>query len=148
MEIVKAPAIGYSITVQLDDKRGIVAQVFVERDSSIDDINVQLDKVMGSIDRQSLVYELEVWKRRVFSDKKNIEELQRSTAAVQSSAHSNWGVTGRKGTFKLTDKERQTLEGFKTGLERSTESIKLAEERIAEIEQKLKPAKSVLRDVA
>ena len=53
-----APAIGFSVTVQLDDKRAIVAQTHVDQNAPQAYIDGVLDKVFTSIERRSLMYEL------------------------------------------------------------------------------------------
>ena len=141
-----APAIGFSVTVQLDDKRAIVAQTHVEQEASEGKINATLDKVFNAIERRSMMYELEMWKRKLYSDQKNIIELQRSTEAVHENAKAEWENNNRKGGVKLSAPAQQSLVTFKTGLDRSKEGIAIAEERIAEIEQKL--ARPEMRVVA
>ncbi len=142
-----APAIGFSIAVQLDDKRGITAQTHVDQNASQTHIDGVLDKVFASIERRSLIYELEMWKRKLFSDQKNIIELQRSTEAVHENARAEWENNNRKGGVKLSAPAQQSLVTFKTGLDRSKEGIAIAEERIAEIEKQLAP-KPEMRVVA
>jgi hypothetical protein len=57
-EAVKAPAIGYSVTCNLDGNRQIVFQCFVDQDEDDASVNAKLDRVLRFSDRQRARYEL------------------------------------------------------------------------------------------
>lgn len=53
-----APAIGYSITANIDGNRQIVFQHFVAADEDDASVNANLDRIMGLVDRQRARYEI------------------------------------------------------------------------------------------
>ena len=59
MERVDAPALGFSITANIEGDRQIVVQSFVPLDAEPGDIDALLDKVMRRLDRQKAYYEVE-----------------------------------------------------------------------------------------
>lgn len=52
------PAIGYSITANIDGNRQIVFQHFVAADEDDTSVNANLDRIMGLVDRQRARYEI------------------------------------------------------------------------------------------
>ena len=52
------PAIGYSITANIDGNRRIVFQHFVAADEDDASVNANLDRIMGLVDRQRARYEI------------------------------------------------------------------------------------------
>lgn len=52
------PAIGYSITANIDGNRQIVFQHFVAADEDDASVNANLDRIMGLVDRQRARYEI------------------------------------------------------------------------------------------
>ncbi len=132
-----SPAIGFSITTQLDDKHAIVAQTHVAQDASSAQINAVLDKVMAAIERKEMQGELEMWKRRLYSSKTNIEMLKGDQVRQATSAVDEWKAQGKRGEYKPSAQAVTAANTLKASLERSITDGKVAEERIAEIEQKL-----------
>lgn len=58
-KVTKAPAIGYSITAGLGDRRQMVVQCFVAEDEDDAVVNAKVDRIMRVIDRQQAVYDLD-----------------------------------------------------------------------------------------
>lgn len=77
----KEPAIGYSITANLNGDRQIVFQHFVGEG---DDLNGTLDKIMAAVDRQQAIYkipELESERKQLTGQ---IEQGEKDLAAIEA----------------------------------------------------------------
>ncbi len=132
-----SPAIGFSITVQLDDKKAIVAQTHVDQGASSGTINAVIDKVMAAIERKEMQGELEMWKRRLYSAKTNVDMLKGDMERQAAASVNEWHAQGKRGPYKASSQAVTAANTLKASLERSVTDIKVAEERIAELEQKL-----------
>ena len=137
--MVDTPAIGFSITVQLDDKHAIVAQTHVAQDASSSEINSVVDKVMAAIQRKEDQGELEMWKRRLYSSRTNVDMLKADQMRQAASSVDEWKAQGKRGEYKPSAQAVTAANTLKASLERSVTDIKIAEERIAELEARLKP---------
>ena len=133
-----APAIGFSITVQLDDKHAIVAQTHVDQTAPISDINAVVDKVMAVMQRKEDQGELEMWKRRLYSSRTNVDMLEGDIKRQAAASVDEWQAQGKRGPYKASPQSVTAANTLKASLERSATDIKIAEERIAELEDRLK----------
>lgn len=141
------PAIGFSVTIQIDDKHAITAQTHVDQESDQGFIDAVLEKIFAAARRKELQSELKAWQNKLVSNEFNIAELQRSLSAVTQKAQDEYSTSGRKGEFKPTQQMLSTVKQNREGIDRAEKEIAFCKERIADVEAQLAP-KVKLRDVA
>lgn len=120
-----APALGFSITANIHDRSQIVAQSFVPLDSSEDQINEALDKVMKALDRQHAKYQVKDLERKMEQEDLILRSQIEKVADLQNTAAAEHTASGRRGEFKLNpqqkvavDNAKKTIEGMKFNVER------------------------------
>lgn len=120
-----APALGFSITANIHDRSQIVAQSFVPLDSTDDQINEALDKVMKALDRQHAKYQVKDLKRKMEMEEMVLQGQIEKVADLQNTASAEHAISGRRGEFKLNtqqkaavDNAKKTIEGMKNNVER------------------------------
>lgn len=120
-----APALGFSITANIHDRSQIVAQSFVPFESSDEQINAALDKVMKALDRQQAKYQVKDLKRKMEQEAMILADQVEKVANLQNAAAAEHAESGRRGEFKLNtqqktavDNAKKTIEGMKFNVER------------------------------
>ena len=135
-----APAVGFSITHQIDEKRGFVAQTHVAQDASPAEIDAVLDKVVAALARQSLKVQLDEWRRKLADDERRHAQMKADMARMDEIHVAAWDASGKKGPFKLGQKEEADKRNAESTLERYVQEIERDRLNIAECEAKLNGA--------
>ena len=105
-EAAKSPALGFSIQIQIDPSRQIVAQTHLDRDASLEEINDLFDKVMMASDRQAARYKLEELHKHFAEHEEGYDRLVKNLELVDQQAQSAWETGKRRGPVQLSAKER------------------------------------------
>lgn len=71
-----APALGFSIQVDLGAGRNAVLQTHLPNDASLDDINAMLDKMSSAADRQKARYDIDALTRTLEADEKMLAQAR------------------------------------------------------------------------
>lgn len=105
-EIEKTPSIGisYQLTLQ-NDKRQLVLQSFVERDCSLGELNVLLDKMRAAGERQqaySMVFDLE---RAIEREQEAAKKQAIVIAKEDFKAKAEWANGKRRGDMRLSPQQ-------------------------------------------
>ena len=72
----EAPAIGFSISVQIGEKQSIVAQTHIDQSASLSEINATIDKVQAALERQKLKVDLADWRKKLAYDEKKLRQIK------------------------------------------------------------------------
>lgn len=137
-----APALGYSITANLDGSRQIVVQCFTDSDESLEETHAKIDRAMAVVDRQKARYEIvELLKERgelidqlaqgaedlaqvdlnfekaQASLDIQIGELIKQAEANFNEAYAKHNHSGRTSEFKLVGHAKATEERTKAALD-------------------------------
>lgn len=134
---VQAPVIGFSFNAKLGDKLELVAQTHVERDSSLTHINDVMDKVRLALEHQKAQADLVDLRQKLKYDEKKLKQLKEDFVAIERRHQDNWANSGKRGEFKLGDKEKAERNNALSTIDRYELEIALDKENIAECEQKL-----------
>lgn len=132
-----APAIGFSIAIQLDEKHGITAQTHVDQTASLTSINEILDKVQAAIERQATKSKLVGWREKLKYDEKKLAQLKEDFASIDQRHKAEWERGGKRGSFKLGVKEEAERRNALSTIDRYELEIGLDKENIVECEAKL-----------
>lgn len=77
-----APAIGYSIVINLDGNRQVTAQCFVAEDENDVEINRRFDRVFAILDRQKARYEVVNEREELAKEAGTLDQLKEDLARV------------------------------------------------------------------
>lgn len=129
-----APALGFSIVANLNQKRQITCQAFIERDAADDEIAGVLDKVMRQVDRQENFYlildyelviekteeEIKTYEMMLVKAKAQTEaaaeEHNTRISEIETKARNQHEGRERRGPFVLTGLDKQNVERIETAL--------------------------------
>jgi hypothetical protein len=139
---VAAPALGYSITANLDGSRQIVVQCFTDGDESLEATHAKIDRAMAVVDRQKARYQIvDLRKERAqlvdelaqgAQDLAEVDlnfvkaqagldvqagELNRQAEEVFKQAYEAHDRTGRTGKFKLVGHAKANTERVQAALD-------------------------------
>jgi hypothetical protein len=78
----QAPAIGFSVTTNLDGNRQIVLQGFFAADTATPEANATLDKVLVLADRQKARYELPEVEEELFKHRETLSQYEEDKASL------------------------------------------------------------------
>lgn len=100
-----AAALGFSYSVQVDDKRNIVLQSHVSLDCSPAELNAALDKMGNAVERQAARYTVIALRRSLAMQKKQLRRVTEDLVRQDEISHSAFRAAGKKGIFKLTEQQ-------------------------------------------
>lgn len=133
----EAPAIGFSISVQIGEKQSIVAQTHVDQSASLSEINAVIDKVQAAMERQKLKVDLADWRKKLAFDEKKLRQIQEDFTRLEENHARAWESKGKRGEFKLGLKEEADRRNAQSTIERYQQELALDRENIVECETKL-----------
>lgn len=129
------PALGFSYSVTLDDKRSIVLQTHIPIDATVDALNEILDKMRQATDRQAAHFRIADLKRSLHMQQKQLRRVTEDLHNIDAQQQASFTTSGKKGQFRLTseqEKHRQnvliTQQRFNEEIEEIKREIKAAEE--------------------
>jgi hypothetical protein len=136
-EAQTAPALGISVNVQVDGNRQIAFQTFVARDDSPQVLNKLLDQISKAADRQVAKAVLISLRKELYQHEKALRDQAEDTERVNAQKHSEWEASGRKGPYKLDDKEKAALNNIAISAQKYKDGIVDIKAKIAEAEAKV-----------
>ncbi len=133
-----APAIGFSVNYQIDERRGIVAQTHVPQDAEPKAINSVLDRIFDAVERRATIIKLADWRLKLADDEKRLGRLEEDYRRIGETHASAWAASGKKGAFKLDQRQEGEKRNAESTIDRYKQEIELDKQRIEECEAKLK----------
>lgn len=135
-----APALGISVNAQVAPARQITFQTFIDRDVKGDEIDMLLNKMNASLDRQAAFYEQEEELKRIEVDENVLANVTKRLAEVEDNIQLKaLADTGRR-TGKLSEREQAQHDVQKKQARDSYEEAKRRVEagkaRLAELKKK------------
>ena len=146
-EAVKSPALGFSIQIQIDPSRQIVAQTHLDRGASVEEINDLFDKVMMASDRQAARYKTEELRKHLAEHEEGYDRLIANLELVDQQAQTQWETGKRRGPVQLSAKERADRANAEANVKHWQAVKERILKEIEDCERKLHPWKA-LRDAA
>lgn len=101
----ESPALGVSYSVQLDDKRNIVAQTYVPVDCTPVELDAILNKVGDAVDRQAAKYSIKALERSLRMQQKQLKRVTEDLAFQDDKNQNAFRAAGKKGQFRLTNEQ-------------------------------------------
>lgn len=140
MSEAASPALGFSFTVSLPGERNLVFQTHLAQESTPDEINKQLDKVLAVADRAIAKYTAPLLRKQLEIETgqrdRCAEDLKRIDAA-EDARKAAWGASNRRGPYKSdvanSQLQRDGAAATVKALNKKLEQIK---EELAECERK------------
>ena len=131
------PAIGISLDCKINEKRALVIQTYLPRDSANGEVYHLLEKCLNAADILEVRYRLKDLRLLL---EKTLEELpihEKKAQAYQENAYKKHMQTNRRGEFKFSQAEQASFDNMTTNVAACRENIKRFEKAIAEAEMEL-----------
>lgn len=128
-----APALGFSITANINQKRQIVVQSFVPLDAEPAEISKVLDKALDQIDRAENRYLLRDLKLVLENDENTLKQHVEKVADLQNAYQREWMASGRRGDFKLAGVQKTNVENVQKTIEGLKDRVARTKTQIEEI---------------
>lgn len=131
-----ARALGISFRATPANDREIVFQTHVEQDISAADLNVLLDRLAASVDRQAAKAQLVETRKLLEQHEKQRRQMGEDLANVDARALEAWEATGKRGPFKLSPKDQTAKMQATANIARWDEEIAKLRTQIIDLETK------------
>ena len=131
------PAIGISLDCKINDRRAVVFQTYLPRDSANGEVYHLLEKCLHAADTLEIRYRLK--DLHVFLEKA-LEELPRQEKKLrefQENAYKKHVQSNRRGEFKFNEAQQASFDHMTTNVAVCREDVKRFEISIAEAEMEL-----------
>lgn len=129
------PALGFSYSVTLDDKRSIVLQTHIPIDATVGALNEILDKMRQATERQAAHFRIVDLKRSLHMQQKQHRRVTEDLANIDTQQQAAFIASGKKGQFRLTNEQENhrrnvlvTQQRFVEEVEEIQREIRAAEE--------------------
>lgn len=132
-----APALGFSISAKLNNKREIVVQSHVPLDMPAEEVSKILDGILDQLDRQDTRYRLKDLYTMVEVDTTNIATHREQAADLQNKYAAEFAASGRRGEFRLAGQQKTNVDNLHKTIEGLTERVTKVKLEIAEAEKLL-----------
>lgn len=130
-DVEKTPSIGISYTIELPNKRALVLQSFIERDASVQAVDLLLDKIREAGERQFAFGMLEVLKLDLEQQTKLAQDHAYRMQVVEDNLKKEWAGKGKSGAPKLSQNTEAQKQAALANLEISKQRITKVEADIA-----------------
>ena len=137
----KEMACAVTLTAQMSQTRSLVVQTYVARDAPIGLFHTVLDKLSKAINRQEAVLDLEAEELNLKVEKDKLRSMQEDFLRIEDDAQAEWERRGKKGPFKLGEKENAakrtsviTIDRYKDAIAERTARIEKLKAKIANME--------------
>jgi ribosomal 50S subunit-associated protein YjgA (DUF615 family) len=134
-------AVAVTMTAQLSEKRSIVMQTYLPRDSAVKVFHDALDKLGSAIDRQEAKYQLEGLRVSLEMHEKTLTQLEEDYGRIDAKATADWLRAGRKGDPKLNANEQaqkgnaeQNIKRYRTEILKVKAEIGKCEASVAKVD--------------
>ena len=128
----EAPALGISLSHQIDQERSIVFQTHVERDVSDAQLNAVLDRVVKASERQSAKVRLPQLNQRLILEEQAFKASSADLERLDAESHERHTQSGRKGPHRYSEKDLTDRKNAVTVIDRRRDLIKSLHTQIAE----------------
>ena len=105
-----APALGYSVVVNLDGNRQLTMQCFVAEDEPAEVVNAKLDRVFAVIDRQKARYDIVGEREELEKESAALAQFEEDLARVDADFEKAQAGL-REQVVEMTTQKTQALEG-------------------------------------
>jgi hypothetical protein len=127
----KGAACAITITTQLSTNRSIVVQTYMGRDDPLEQYNSVVDKLRRVVDRQEAVLQVESWTAELETRERTLKYAKIDYGRIEERAQAAWESRGKKGAFKLEEKDLQAKLQSKANIERAEEECARLRSEIA-----------------
>ena len=132
------PALGFSYSIQLDDKKSIVLQTFLPRSATLPELNKILDIMGDAAARQAARALVKQLQKSLMLQTKQLRRVTEDLVAVDSNQQIAWKAAGKNGPFKHSDTQEAHRKSVLPRQERFREELEELKREIAEQEAILK----------
>lgn len=141
-EVVTTPALGmsYQVALDKDGRRTIVFQAHVAVDTSLESINMLLDKVGQAADRQAAVYELIRERTALEEHKLQSKSLLIQRTELEAAAEARYEESARRGDWtieKLPAKEKSAWHNINVSIQRYQEGLERHSRNVEQLVQQV-----------
>lgn len=130
-------AVAITIQSQVNPRRTIVMQTYMERDAPNRAFHELTDKLSTVIDRQEAKYDLVGARDKLVVDKQQVTLAEAQYALIGGKNEAEWKERGRQGPPKLSASERQSKSNLEQTIKGARKQIEKLEKEIVEIEAKI-----------
>lgn len=136
------PALGFSYSISLDDKRSVVLQTFLPHDCAGSQLDAMLDKMRVSVERQAAHHSIPQLKKSLAMQRKQFKRVTEDLAFQDDMAQAAFKASGKKGTYRLTSEQEKHRSNVKITQARFQEEIDELVKEIAAAEAVVNGANS------
>lgn len=158
--VTKVPAIGYSITANLDDRRQIVVQCFVDEDADDGTVKAKLDRALSFVDRAVARYSIKKLRDELAqhevatkNGRENLDKLNQEFEHAQAAreveiaamsekiddeirhAKAKFEQSGRRGDFHLNGAPEANVRNMRVSMEQVKTAMAKAKSEKEQAEQ-------------
>ena len=130
-------AVAITVQSQVGDKRTIVMQTYLPRDTHVKEFHKTLDKLTRAVDRQEAKANLEQAKRHLEQVTETLAKLEADYTRIDERNATEWKVKGKKGEPQLNQTELAAKGTAHTNIKEYRNQIDKAKAQIKEYEAEI-----------
>ena len=130
-------ALGIQFSAGIGKEKSLVLTAGVPLEMSYADMNKILDKIAATIDRQELKYRLRDMTDFIEKCEGDLERNRVQLATYRSSAEATFAVSGRKGDFQPTGRQKAELDNYSNSETHLVAQIRKLREQAADMRKKI-----------
>ena len=131
---IEVAAVGVSMQTQAGsgkDLTNITLQTHFPSDISSDDMDEQLDKLAGSLERQRVIGEIPAIIESIAKHNKSIDNILSDIDRIDTKAQKDWDKSGRSGSVKLSNANHKHREETANTIKHWRDMLDIEEKKLA-----------------
>lgn len=133
----KAIAVAITIQSQVNQRRSIVMQTYLDRDAPLSEFHALADKLSGVTDRQEAKFDLMGARDKLLIDERSLALAEAQFQAIDARNAAEWKAKKKQGEPTLSHAERVAKDNTAETIKAARKGIEALKVEITELEAKI-----------
>ena len=132
----KAVAIGISVNAQISKDKQIALQTAIERDCKPEELDAILDKLVKSLERKTVQYDIEALEADIADHEKHLRQMLEDIERVDEKQKEAYASHPRRGEYKPSAKEIADKANIEISKKRFVDEIAVRKLKVEKLKAK------------